>query len=213
MRRIFKSLYYKLHWILSLFFIVYVTFPIMAPYFLQSDTPQVGWWIHTVYHFGCHQRPERSLFFYGDKISYSSSELEAFGYQGSIIGYPFVGNTEIGFKTALCVRDLFLYSSMGITGILICANRLRVSINKWLIVFGIMPMVLDGGIQFISEFLYYSQSRWGLELAKPFYISNNVTRALTGTLFGITFGIILIGELKKVLTEEQEWNKRNKLQS
>jgi uncharacterized membrane protein len=212
LKRLFKSIYFNLHLILSIFFLLYVAIPLLAPVFLHSSSPQVGWWIHTIYHFACHQRPERSLFFFGEHLTYTTDQLVNNGYRGSIIGYPFVGNAEMGYKTALCVRDLFMYTSIGITGVLICMNKLRVTLNKWLILFGLAPMILDGGIQFISELLYYTQDRWGLELAKPFYISNNVTRAVTGTLFGITFGIIMIGELKKILTSEQTWDKNQKPQ-
>lgn len=65
-------------------------------------------------------------------------------------------------------------------------------------------MALDGGIQFVSEFFFYTQDRWGLDLAKPFYLSNNINRAITGALFGMTFAILLIGEIKSILSREKE---------
>ena len=213
MKRFIKTIYYNLHWILSLFLLAYVCIPLLAPTLLHGENPRAGWWIHSVYHFGCHQRPERSLFFYGDQISYSTTELEEYGYANSIIGYPFVGNETMGYKTALCVRDIFLYSAMSIVGILVCANFIRFSLRWWMVLLGTVPMILDGGIQFVSEFLYYTQDKWNLELAKPFYISNNVTRAVTGALFGITFGILIIGELKKALRTEELWQKNRKQQS
>lgn len=205
MKRFFKFLYLNIHWLVSLFLVFYVLVPLLAPVALHTGHTHIGWWIHTIYHYACHQRPERSLFFFGKQLTYSTLELRQYGYINSIIGYPFVGNEDMGYKTALCVRDIFLYSSMGTVGILVCSNVIKFTLKWWMVVAGTVPMVLDGGIQFVSEFLYYTQDKWGIELAKPFYISNNVTRAVTGTLFGITFGILVIGQLKQILTEEKVW--------
>lgn len=209
MKRLFKTAYYNLHWILSVFFLVYVGIAVLAPVLFHENHKRAGWLINSVYHFSCHQRPERSLFLFGKQLTYPIEELREHGYNGVIIGYPFVGDDKIGYKTALCVRDLFMYTTIGITGLLICSNRLKIKFRGWMVM-GFIPMSLDGGIQFFSEFMYYTQERWGLDLAKPFYLSNNVTRAVSGTIFGFTFSILLIGELKKVLTEEKQWQKTQK---
>lgn len=175
--------------------------PLLSPVLMHFGKNRPAWWIQTVYHFLCHQRPERSLFFFGERLTYTVQELENLGYNVGLIGYTFVGNEEIGYKVAFCVRDTFIYSTMAVTGIIVSALNKTVTVKWWWAVILSIPMALDGGIQFISEFLYLSQESFGLSLENPFYLSNNLNRAITGALFGIGVGLFIFSELKKATQE------------
>lgn len=192
----------NIHWItLSLIF-VYAALPILSPILLKLDLKRYGWWIQTVYRFFCHQRAERSLFLFGEKLSYSFDELHGYGYGSTMLGYPFIGNEQLGYKIAYCTRDTFMYSLMTIVGFIISIIRREIKVKWWIIVGLILPMTIDGIIQFFSEATFLVQDKIGITLEKPFYLSNNLTRAVTGALFGIGIGLFVFSELKSAAKEE-----------
>lgn len=199
MKQIIKRVFFNMHWILTVFLILYTVIPFLSPIFFETGHPRAGWWIQTIYKFLCHQRPERSMFLFGEQLTYSSAELADLGYEGALAGYGYVGNSDIGYKVAFCIRDTFLYGSMAIAGMITGFMKSKPRIKWYVIALVALPLVMDGTIQFISEFLYLTQQRWGLDLAKPPYLSNNVTRAVTGTFFGFGIGLVLFSELKDAL--------------
>jgi len=201
MKRIIKFLYKNLYWVLALFFIVYTLVPFLSPIAFHFHHPRVGWWIQTIYKFLCHQRPERSLFLFGEQLTYTLSELRDHGYTGTIVGFRFVGNDTTGYKVAFCIRDVFLYGGMGFSGILASTMKAKFSLPWWGLLLSAAPMAIDGLTQFASEFLYMTQNSWGISLAKPYYLSNNVTRAVTGILFGVGVGFFIFSELKTAIQE------------
>ena len=204
MRGLFKMLYQNMHWILTIFLVVYITIPFLSPVFFAMGRSRPAWWIQTGYSLMCHQRPERSLFLFGEKLTYTPEELEGYGYEGGVRGYPFAGDEEIGYKVAVCVRDVFIYAPMALAGIWIGLSKKRISIPWWILILGTVPIALDGGIQFLSEFFYLTQERWGFHLANPWYLSNNGMRAVTGMIFGASVGLFLFSELKKALEYNSE---------
>lgn len=199
MRRLSKILYHNLHWILSAFLIVYTIIPFLSPIFFHLGYDRPGWWIQTIYRFFCHQRPERSLFLFGQHLTYSTSDLAKHGYENGLLGYPFVGDSTLGYKAAMCVRDVSLYGSMGIAGVIASASKKQLKIPWPIVLLAIIPIALDGGVQFVSEFLYLTQDKWGLDLAHPYYLSNNSVRAITGVIFGSAVGLLIFSELKAAL--------------
>jgi uncharacterized membrane protein len=62
-------------------------------------------------------------------------------------------------------------------------------------------MIIDGTTQFIAELIFLS-NEMDTNLAKPFYLSNNLTRSITGLLFGVGIGILVHSQLKKAVKEE-----------
>lgn len=193
----------NLHWIISISLLTYTFIPILSPILFKLGFDRPAWWIQTAFRFLCHQRPERSIFLFGEKFTYSLSELKDYGYQPRPLGYPFVGNNKIGYKIAFCTRDLFMYSFMSLAGIFVSFYKKRVKIKWWVVALMIIPMMADGITQFISEILIISQGNSGdVTLANPFYLSNNLTRAITGGFFGIGIGLFLISELKEAVLED-----------
>ncbi|MBN2100619.1 DUF2085 domain-containing protein [Candidatus Dojkabacteria bacterium] len=202
MKTIFKKLYRNLHWIIVIFLFLYTLIPILSPVLFHFGYYRSAWWIQTIYRFLCHQRPERSLFLFGEKISYSLNELEKLGYNTKVTGYPFVGNEYIGYKIAFCTRDTFIYGLMTITGFITNLSKKKISVKYWVVILLVLPMILDGTIQFISEFLYLGQDTFNLTVQHPFYLSNNLNRAITGGLFGTGIGLVIFPELKTATRED-----------
>jgi hypothetical protein len=67
------------HWF-TLFILIYgfwVFTPFLAPMFMELGMSGVGRAIYLIYSFFCHQLPERSFFFFGEKTMYSLSEIQA----------------------------------------------------------------------------------------------------------------------------------------
>jgi uncharacterized membrane protein len=160
---------------------LYVLLPLLAPVLMAGGGtgigPQVGRLIYTVYRPACHQLPERSFFFFGPKAFYSLDELRGAGLLGERDGpierQRFLGTAGIGFKAALCQRDLAMYGSMFAAGLVLGVWRwlypkrpLR-PLKLWLFGLLLLPMALDGG----TQLLMLRESNWVLRI---------VTGALTG---------------------------------
>ena len=67
------------HW-LALFIAIYgawVLTPFLAPILMKAGATQLADALYGVYHFFCHQLPQRSLFLFGDKPMYSLAEIKA----------------------------------------------------------------------------------------------------------------------------------------
>src|SRR5574339_27137 len=65
---------------LEVFLIIYgiwVWLPFLAPVFMNLGWTGAGKAIYLIYSFFCHQLPERSLFFFGEKTMYTLAEVQA----------------------------------------------------------------------------------------------------------------------------------------
>jgi uncharacterized membrane protein len=152
---------------------LYVLLPILAPVLIAGSAPQIGRALYTIYRPACHQLPERSLFLFGPQRIYSLEELHAAGLvaeqDGPLERQRFLGAPGIGYKIALCQRDLALYGCMVATGLVFGLVRKRLRpLRLW--VFGLMllPLAVDGG----TQLLMLRESNWVLRF---------VTGLLTGT--------------------------------
>jgi uncharacterized membrane protein len=99
------------------------------------------------------------------------------GFQGA--AREFVGNPEMGYKMTLCARDISIYVTIFLTGLIysrpFIRRRLR-PIPIWLyILLGIAPIGLDGMSQLLG---YPPFSLWPPRETLPFF------RVATGALFG-----------------------------
>src|SRR5512137_2632020 len=108
------------HW-LALFntiVAVFVLLPFLAPVLMHMGLDRPASAIYLVYQPTCHQLPERSFFLFGPQGAYSVAELEAEHAlpEGTTLGQRammrYVGNPEIGYKVAICERDVAIYGSI-----------------------------------------------------------------------------------------------------
>jgi uncharacterized membrane protein len=88
-------------------------------------------------------------------------------------------------QCAWCTRDMAIWGALLTTAILVKTYKLK-GIRWWQVVPFMIPIALDGGIQTIAT---------GVGLSQPdniFYVATNLTRALTGSIFGIGLGAFLM---------------------
>lgn len=161
------------HWLglLNLVFLLYVGLPFLAPVLMRMGATTPARVIYTVYMPFCHQLPERSYFLFGESPVYTLEELQADGVAAGNLFQRrhYIGDEVHGYKVALCERDLAIYGSMAVFGLLLAVRRWRLPRLRlfWYVLIAVLPMALDGGTQLIG----LRESNWWL-------------RTLTGALFG-----------------------------
>jgi uncharacterized membrane protein len=169
---------------------IYLGIPFLAPIFMKAGAPAPAAVIYRAYSFVCHQFAFRSEFLFGPQIFYPRAEAMVPGlitYQQAtgLDGYDlltaraFVGNSQMGYKVALCERDVAIYGGILIFGILYAALRRKIKPLHWIlwILIGIVPIGLDGFSQLISQ--------PPISII-PLRESTPLLRIITGLLFGIT---------------------------
>lgn len=105
------------------------------------------------------------------------------------------------YQIAWCARDTGIWTAMFITGLLVKFNKLPRLRWFWVIPF-IIPMALDGGLQTIFTFLNLSPA--GMVSGESIYVSNNLSRYLTGAIFGIGVGWWLCQQIKDISNNKIE---------
>jgi len=160
------------HWLLlaNLLWGLYVGLPILAPVLMNAGWTVPAKAIYTIYRPACHQRPERSYFYGGPSAIYSVEELEVAGVDTN----PFaraIGNEQVGWKVAFCERDVAIYGSIFLMGLVYAVFRKRLSTRRmrfrYFALF-LVPMAIDGILQLFGVY----ESTW-------------LMRSLTGAVFGI----------------------------
>lgn len=196
------------HWLLAVNTLVflYVGLPFVAPVLMKAGAEVPARWIYTVYGPVCHQLAFRSWFLFGEQAAYprSLAGLGTVSY-GSATGLPeddllaarqFLGNQDLGFKVALCERDIAIYGGILLAGLAFGLVRGRVRplpMWAWLI-FGILPMAIDGGSQLISGLPLLPVS-WGARESTP------LLRTVTGLLFGVLNVWLAYPHLEETMAE------------
>jgi uncharacterized membrane protein len=172
------------HWlaIFNLMLAVFVGLAFLAPVLMQVGAPAAGRAIYWLYSLTCHQLPERSFFLFGPQATYRLEELEALGalpaglsvFQRQALHFP--GSPQMGYKVALCQRDVAVWGSMLVAGVLFALVRgwlwrRRVAslprLPLWAYALCLVPLAIDGGTQLVG----WRESTWQLRL-------------VTGGLFG-----------------------------
>lgn len=192
---------------------IYVGLPILAPLLMNAGITGPGRAIYTVYSPMCHQMASRSFFLFGEQPAYprelAGSELTPIeAYMSGIpefAGVPrdpaawpqflqpareFLGNQEMGFKMALCERDIAIYGFVLIGSVLYGLLRRRTEIKAlpfWAFVLvGMGPIGLDGFSQLFSQYGAAAESLSFLNQIFPLRESTPFLRTFTGALFGFT---------------------------
>jgi len=213
----FSYWFYKHYMSIFNFFVVlYLGGAFLAPVMMKAGWETPANWVYKGYSLVCHQLGFRSFFLFGDQLVYPRAEASVAGLatfnqatglsEGSqasdlFKARSFVGNEQIGFKIALCQRDVMIYFGILLFGLLFSISGYRVPALPWYIwiVIGCIPIAVDGFSQILSQpplsFL-------------PFRESSPYLRSLTGFLFGFTtawFGYPVaeesMGESRKLYQE------------
>jgi uncharacterized membrane protein len=199
----------KRNW-LTAFLILYGVFvflPLVAPILMKWNFTGLGKAIYFLYGLVCHQLPERSLFYFGPKLMYSFSEIQAVweGTENLLVLRQFIGNPQMGWKVAWSDRMISAYGGIWLAGVFWAVlKKYKRSISVWFFVALALPMFLDGFTHFISDFSgltagFRYTNQWLVDLTQnyfpeTFYIGdglgsfNSWARWLSGSVFA--FGLV-----------------------
>ncbi len=144
------------HWF-EIFLIIYgiwVWLPFLAPVFMNFGWVGAGKAIYFIYSFFCHQLPERSFFFFGEKTMYSLNEIQAV-WQDTVnpmILRKFIGNETMGWKIAWSDRMISFYTSVWLFAVAWWPLRRKVKpLSWWAFVLLLLPIIIDGGAHAVSD--------------------------------------------------------------
>jgi uncharacterized membrane protein len=190
------------HWLLlaNLALIVFVGLPFLAPVLMEQGHERAAGAIYKVYSPACHQLAFRSWFLFGEQPYYplSSTYLPDVHYfEEYVAGDPhfsslspdegfgafswaarsYLGSEQMGYKVALCQRDVAIYAGLLLAGLLFGLVRRHLRPLSWkvFVLAGVLPMMIDGGYQLIA---HMAPGLFGVHETLP------TLRTLTGFLFG-----------------------------
>ena len=197
------SVWLSRHWlaVINAALAVYIGLPFLAPVLEKSGHPFAAQIIYSSYRALCHELPQRSYFLFGEKAAYSLPELVDRAGEDNLPLYPwpspFNGNEQVGYKVALCQRDLAIYGTLLLSGLVFGWVRSRARpISFWIyILIGILPMALDGGSQFVSYIVP------GLFPGGVPRESTWVLRTITGGAFGWATAWLVFPHLQAAFAE------------
>jgi uncharacterized membrane protein len=144
------------HWFATFLFVygMWVFLPFLAPLFMQIGWVDVGKSIYFIYSFFCHQLPERSFFWFGEKTMYSLHEIQS-AWQNTdnpMILRQFIGSEAMGWKVAWSDRMISFYTSIWFFAVVWYPFRRKVkTISWWGFILLLLPIAFDGMTHAISD--------------------------------------------------------------
>lgn len=205
--------------IVNIFILMYFGLPILAPVLMESGATFPANVIYTIYKPLCHQFGFRSFFLFGEQPYYPLQEAEIPGVKTfeDVTGLTdlrnpaansrwqarqFTGNETIGYKMALCERDMAIYGAILLFGLVYAATGRRIKPLHWMlwILLGMVPIGLDGFSQL------FSQIEWSwLQSLLPYRESTPFLRVLTGALFGFTTAWFAYPYMEESMAETRQF--------
>lgn len=190
---------------------LYLGGAILAPVLMHGGWVEAANRFYAFYGISCHQYPFRSWFLFGERIAYPLQTPIPLTEMAVL--KDFVGNPVVGFKIALCQRDVAIYASMFLAGLLFAVLRRRVRLPILpveIFLLSIVPMALDGGLQWLSYFVWwFIRPAW---LPAP-HETTPFLRTFTGAIFGA--GGIMVAypyledffrDVRRLLAERYHWS-------
>lgn len=207
----------SVHWlaVVNVVIAIYAGLPVLAPALMAAGVTGPAQTIYTVYSPMCHQMASRSFFLFGEQPAYprdiagtSLQPIEAFmagipefagvdpenWVEFTYAARQFLGNDQLGYKMALCERDIAIYGFILIAGLIYGLLRGRFPVKPLslilFIILGLGPIAFDG---FSQLFGYWSTPIDGSAPTGIMGVVNTVfslrestpfLRTLTGGLFG-----------------------------
>ncbi len=207
--------------VLNTVILLYFGLPILAPVLMKAGATVPANVIYTVYKPLCHQFGFRSFFLFGEQVYYPLQEAHVPGVLtfdevtginkldlrnpagiGRYEARQFTGNDIVGYKMALCERDMAIYSAMFLFGILYALSGRRIKSLHWMlwILIGMGPIGLDGFSQL------FSQMEWTwLSGILPYRESIPLFRVLTGALFGFATAWFAYPSIEESMSETRQF--------
>lgn len=188
------SFWFSKHYMLlfNLAVLFYVGFAFLAPVLSKIGAINAAKTLYTLYKPLCHQLAFRSFLLFGDQVVYpresahvddllTYGEISGLDENDIILAREFNGNEQFGYKVALCQRDIAIYLSILLFGLIFSMSGRKIKPIPWYIwlVLGIGPIGLDGFSQLLSQ-TGYAIFNW-----LPYRESTPLLRVITGGLFGL----------------------------
>lgn len=215
-----------IHWIskhylalLNLFMLLYFGLPILAPVLMKSGAQLPASVIYTLYKPLCHQFGFRSFYLFGEQAYYPLAEAGISGIKtfeqatgisdvhsanslSRLNARQHIGDEIVGYKMALCERDMAIYGGIFLFGVVYALTGRRIKPLHWLwaVVIGLLPIGLDGFSQL------FSQMEWSwLSSFLPYRESTPFLRVLTGGLFGIALAWFTYPLIEESMSETRQF--------
>ncbi len=211
------------HWLklVALFFGLYAGLPFLAPTLMHVGATGPARVIYMVYSPMCHQFAFRSWFLFGEQMLYPRAEADvngvgtfeqyasldpAFAEVGDLSAWTadlqlkardFVGNELMGYKVALCERDIAIYGALFLFTLFfsLVRNRLRPVPLLLYVIVGLGPVGLDGFSQLLSN---PPILLWPASESTPLF------RTVTGALFGLMNGWLALPYLEEAMRDTRQ---------
>ena len=178
----------------NIFVLLYVGLPVLAPVLMRGGMEAPARLIYKIYGGVCHQLAFRSFFIFGEQSVYPREIARLRGIQtfnqatglseevsaeAQFAARKFLGDEAVGYKIALCQRDVSIYAAILLFGLLYAVSGRRTPAIPWYIwvLVGLVPIGLDGTSQLLSQPPF---SIYALRESTP------LLRVVTGGLFGFT---------------------------
>ena len=216
-----KLLYkFSKHWLAVFNFVafIYVGLPMLAPVLMNAGITGPARIIYTAYGPMCHQMASRSFFLFGEQDVYPRELAGTVAYTPIEVYMPdipefedvsldpvewteflmparqFLGNVQMGYKMALCERDIGIYLFVLLGGLIYPLvrryTRIKALSPMAFIILGMGPVGLDGFTQLLS--MYGIALEASLPDLSSFMISlfplresTPLLRTFTGAWFGL----------------------------
>ena len=164
------------HWLLGLNVLVglFLAGAVAAPTLAAVGWRQAANGLYAAYHLTCHQWAFRSFFLFGQQPVYTAEQLT----EANLDPFTFVGSQALGWKLAVCERDLAIYLGLLLVGLLYASHRSARACGFGLYALLCLPMALDGFTQLFG----WRESTWELRVA-------------TGLLFGLASAWLVLPRL------------------
>lgn len=197
----------KYHIIFILSIAIYLLGAFLVPLFFYVDIEIPANILNAFYRKTCHQFAYRSWFLFGKQPFYpiaaagmhgfiTYEESTGFMREDMLNARELIGDEAMGYKVALCQRDIAIFGALLLSGLLFALSQKRwepLSLLLWICI-GILPITVDGVSQLLGNSGFHFLSFF------PVRESNPIMRTLTGTLFGFTTGAYLLPRLEVSFT-------------
>ena len=200
--------------VFNLFLLLYIGLPFLAPVFKEIGWEIPAQVIYKVYSPLCHQWGFRSFFLFGEQPYYPHAAanmpgLITFEAATGISDQTdpsrsqarlFEGNPLLGYKVALCERDVAIWGAMLLFGIIFVVTGHRFPKLHWMIwlLVGLVPIGLDGFSQLLSQLPAPYNF---LQVILLYRESTPLLRSSTGFLFGFMTAWLLFTNLEETMAD------------
>lgn len=198
--------------IFNMFVLFYVGLPFLAPVFMRAGYDLPAKMIYRGYGLLCHQLSYRSFFLFGEQPVYprAAAGIDDLMTYGEATGLSegnqpvevfaardYVGDELVGYKVALCQRDIALWGGLLLFGLLFGITNKRITGLPWYlwILIGLVPIGVDGLSQIISQ----PPLGW-----LPYRESTPLLRVITGFLFGFSTAWFAYPLVEEAMSDTRE---------